>query len=270
MPPRLQLEVVSREEFAPAQPGLYQAFPTVTRSGPDRLLVAFRQGRVDDDWEREAGDHGGSGDVYVADSLDGGQSFGPPRLVVDHRWQGTNELDGLVTGLNDQETLLITRAHGPEIFGSFWALSQDQGQTFGPRQPLDLAALALDSGQSQPLACFGHVLPDQEEGGLLVSFYTYASYGDQKVGLARLKMDEFSFELVSWIWEGQLRGCFLNETAVVRLADGRLLAMCREEPCLSGLCFSWLTAGCWSSSGGWARTWARTTTSASPHPRTTA
>jgi len=247
------VEVIDRRLLAPPErPGAYQAFPTLTRVGPDHLLAAFRQGRIEDDWQRELGAHAGKGDVLVSDSWDEGRTFDPPRTVIDHLSERTNELDSLVTGLGEGKVILVTRSHGPELYGSFWALSRDGGRTFFPRRPLEIPPPGVGPEEDRRMVCYGHAIPDQE-GGLLLSFYTYQRPGPQQTGLARLDPATTEVELRGWIWEGELRSCWLNETSVLRLDDGRLLALCREEPCLSGLHRSF------SADNG--RTWSR--------PRTT-
>jgi len=231
MRPRLKIEIKAQGYIFPQDRPVYQAFPTITQTGPARLLVGFRQGRVVDGWTAEFGDHGDWGDVYLAESIDDGRTFGPPRLVVDHAWEKTNEHDALLTALDQEEVLLITRSHGPAIFSSYWSLSQDGGQTFPPRRPLDLGL--------GPLAFFGHALPDPAKGGCLLSFYAQQPDsprpGAVQPGVARLRLDGSSLELVGWIWEGELDHCYLNETGLVRLADGRLLALIRQEPPEAGL-----------------------------------
>lgn len=231
-----EVEFVQRRLLAPPKErGAYQAFPTVTRSGEGAFLAAFRQGWINQYWDRLSGAHAGSGDVLVVESRDQGRSFGPARMVIDHREEGTNELDSLVTGLGEGEILLITRSHGPDLYGSFWALSIDQGKTFPERRPLRLPSPGVGPEEDQRMVCYGHALPDEEEGGLLLSFYTFQRPGPQQTGLARLDPETGLVEVRGWIWEGEFRSCWLNETSVMRLPDGRLLALCREEPCLSGL-----------------------------------
>jgi hypothetical protein len=156
-------------------------------------------------------------------------------VAVDHEVEGSNEFDALATGLGEDQVLLVTRTHGPEIYSSYWSLSRDGGRTFGPRQPLDAAGLGLEFVSDAPVAvCFGHALPGGQ-GGLLLPFYLYDQPRADQAGLLRLEPASGRLALAGWIWEGELRACGLNETAVIRLADGRLVVLCREEPILSGL-----------------------------------
>ncbi len=236
MTPAPAVKVLDRGLLAPPDEEAYQAFPTVTRAGPGRILAAFRQGRTGEDWAREAGAHGSNGDVLLAESRDEGRSFGPPRLLIDHRTEETNEHDSLITGLGQGRVLLITRSYGTEVNESFWSLSRDQGKTFGPRRTIRIKGLELDpEWGSASLAFYGHALEEGGEGGLLLSFYANVETTHQQAGLARFDPQKGAFELWGWIREGELRSCYLNETPLIRLSGGEILALPREEPCLSGL-----------------------------------
>ncbi len=227
--PRLEFEVLDRGLLVQDRPlGAYQSFPTAARlEVTDQIFVAFRQAMIYEPWDSNRGDHGAEGDVWLTVSEDHGRHFQKPWLVIDHFWARTNEHDALLTALSPTRLMLITRSHGPEIFGSFWSLSNDGGLNFSPRQPLDLAG--------QRLAAFGHLLADEEAGGWLLSFYTSLAVGQTQPGVARLSVAGSPLKLVGWIWQGGFEGAWLNETAMVRLKDGRLLAMIREEPCRRGL-----------------------------------
>jgi len=229
--PVLKLEVLAQGRVADRPEGAYQAAPMAAWLEGRGLLVAYRQAWIDETWLSERSDHGQDADIWLVRSLDCGLTFEPPRLIIDHRLDETNEFDALITALGEDRVALISRAHRIDFVGSFGALSQDGGQTFSPRQPLDL--------DQWPIVFFGHLLPDGEEGGWLGSFYTYPwpypGPGLDQPGLARLGLDGSPPELVGWIWEGRFEDSCLNETSMLRLADGRLLAVIRQEPCLEGL-----------------------------------
>ena len=237
MPPAPAVRVLDRGLLAPTGQEAYQAFPTITRAGPGHILAGFRQGRTGADWLREAGAHGRGGDVILTESFDEGRTFAPPRLLIDHLAQETNEHDSLVTGLGQGRVLLVTRSYGTQINESFWSLSRDGGKTFGPRQAIRIQGLDLDpEWGTASLAFYGHAVPAGEEGRLLLSFYAnVAGGGHQQAGLAAFDPEDGSCELWGWIREGELRSCFLNETPLLRLENGEILALPREEPCLSGL-----------------------------------
>ena len=186
----------------------------------------------------QGGVHGYGGDVFVTESRDEGRTFGPPRLLIDHRDEETNEHDSLITGLGRGRVLLITRSYAARIKRSFWSLSNDQGKTFSPRKAINIQGLDLDlQWGSAYVAFYGHALEDRESdsGVLLLSFYATLKSGRQQAGLARFNPEQGFFELRGWIWEGALKSCYLNETPLLRLDNGHILGLCREEPCLSGL-----------------------------------
>ena len=220
----------------PSQGGIYQSFPTVTRTGPGRIMAAFRQGLVEDEEFHEGGIHGYGGDVLVVESKDHGHTFGPSRLMIDHQDKETNEHDSLVTGLGRGLVLLITRSYGTLVNRSFWSVSGDYGRTFSHRKAVEIQGLDLDRAWGRAtLAFYGHALQDRTDHGVLLSFYTTLKNGQQQTGLVRFDLEKGSFELWGWIWEGDLRHCHLNETPLLRLQDHSILALCREEPCLTGL-----------------------------------
>ena len=233
------LQVIDRRPLTRPVPGEYQAFPTITPLGGGQLAAAFRVGRTGSAWRRQAGDHGGRGDVYVSLSEDDGHTFGPARLIVSHAEEGTNEHDALITALGPAGVLLLTRSHGPGRFQSFWSLSQDKGRTFPPRQPLDLDGLYL--------TFYGHALAAADGEGWLLSCYATRD-GVQRPGLVRFWPDGRPLELAGWLTGGPVKGGWLNETALARLADGRLLALSRQEPVNDGLfvCFSDDDGATWS------------------------
>ncbi len=216
----------------------YQSFPTVTRLDGGGFLVGFRQAETDPRQSPFLGGHGRRGDVRLV-RLDGlGRPTGASRLVVDHRQEDTSEFDALVTNLGHDGVLLVTRTHSPEGKGSFFSLSSDGGETFPQRRALELSA---PFGHALA-ACYGHALAGQA-GAWLLPFYGGQDEEDPEAttapGLARLDPAGGTAEVVGWLAEGETDDAVFNETAVVRLGDGRLLAMLRQEPCLDGLFVSW-------------------------------
>lgn len=234
-----------RPLFVPEQEtgrGVYQSFPTLTRCADGSVLLAFRQGYVTLLEERLM-HHGCGGEVFVARSEDEGFAFSTPEPVVA-ALPGHNEHDALVTALpGGNRVFLVTRSHGPEVFSSFFAWSEDGGRSFAPRQPLRLC-----EGYG---ASFGHALPSRDGAGLLFSWYGYDRCA---VGLLR---PDGTAELRGVIQQGRLRplgqepglpdeetragdGSYtFNETSLARLEDGRLLAMIRQQPCYTGLHAAW-------------------------------
>ncbi len=236
MAPPPAVRIIEQGLLFPPPGGTYQSFPTVTRVGPGRLMAAFRQGLVEGDETPRTGTHGFGGDVLVTHSKDEGLTFDLPRLAVDHRDQETNEHDSLITGLSRNRVFLITRSYGAGVNRSFWSLSGDRGRTFSPRRVVEINGLELDP-QWGPAsqAFYGHGLEDESDNSLLLSFYATLISGHQQAGLARLDLGSGSFELWGWIWEGELNHCYLNEAPLLRLNNDHILALCREEPCLTGL-----------------------------------
>lgn len=238
MPPRLNCRIASQGPIYPeAQNRAYQSFPTVTRVGKGHVLIAWRDGRVDREWQDYRDSHGDRGDIFVADSFDEGRTFEEPRMVVDHRWEETSEFDAIATGLGHNQVLLITRTHEDERYDSYWSISRDGGQNFMDRRVLRTDGLGIEHTRDDRfiVACYSHALPDPDGRGYLLPLYAVIGPDVQAVGLGRLDTAESMLHKHGWIWEGAYRSCYFNEFAALPLEDGRLMAIIREEPCISGL-----------------------------------
>lgn len=208
--------------------GGYQAFPTLAaRDG--RIFLAFRRGRGKSRGEEAVAGHGSGGDVYLTDSGDQGQTFAPPRPVLCHIPEVTNEHDALLSALPDGSLALMTRSHGPERFVNRVQFAPPGATAFAP--PVDVT---VPGGYG---AFFGHLLPDIDGKRLLGTFYNGAGVALVELAPERLaQAGPGPVELpVRGLVHAHTEGPRLNETALARLPAGRLLALSRQSPVVAGL-----------------------------------
>jgi hypothetical protein len=222
------LELFYQKALLPPDFGGYQAFPTVALVGSS-IVVAFRRGLGKDAGEAHDSSHGLGGDVYLTRSGDLGFTFSTPVRVLAHAPDQSNEHDALLSRVDDGRLALITRSHGPELFINRMQFSADGGQTFS--LPVELTT---EGGYG---AFFGHLIPDADGQTLLGTFYNAdgslvlacdpARLSDPDAGPVALPVRGFAHR-----FEGETR---LNETSLVRLSSGKLLALLREQPVRQGL-----------------------------------
>ncbi len=218
-------------ETLPSLPGTgggYQAFPTLAaRDG--RIFLAFRRGQGKDQGEEAVAGHGPGGDIHWTVSRDNGRTFAPPRPVLRHIPEVTNEHDALLSALPDGSLALVTRSHGPERFVNRVQFAPPGATAFaGPVE------VTVPGGYG---AFFGHFVPDAGGRALLGTFYNGA--GLAVVALNPEKLAQAGPEPVELPVRGLVHahtaGPRLNETALARLPSGRLLALSRQSPVVAGL-----------------------------------
>lgn len=210
--------------ITPAHWDGYQSFPTITDVNGE-LLVGFRRAvNISPDLRRVM-DHGMAGDIYTTRSCDGGISFEQPQLVVSHAENGTNEHDALVSHLGNRRVLLITRTHSTTLRRNYFSLSEDGGRTFPPRKPL-----ALPTGE---WASFGHFVPALDDNTMFIGTF----YDGPGCGSFRFNPENGEITRQSYIFRN-VQEFRLNETSILRLKSGRILALIRQQPVYEGIFIS--------------------------------
>ncbi len=219
--PKLSVKILDTKRITPLEWDGYQSFPTITKVGSD-LLVGFRRAVNIHPSLRNVMDHGMAGDVYTTRSSDDGQNFDQPELVINHATDHTNEHDGLVTALGDNRVALITRTHSSELRENYLSLSSNGGVTFQERKPLN-----LPPGE---WASFGHLIPTLDGTKLIGTFYN-----GQGSGTFRLDPETMEFSDKGFMFKFSDQNYRLNETSIVRLKSGRIVALIRQQPCYEGI-----------------------------------
>ena len=219
--PKFSITRLDTKRITPIEWDGYQSFPTITKVGTD-LLVGFRRAVNISPDLRDRMDHGMAGDIYTTRSIDDGQNFDNPQLVISYAKDETNEHDALVTALDDKRVTLITRTHTSKLRRNYFSMSTDGGVTFPARIPLD-----LPPGE---WASFGHMIPTQDGTKLIGTFYN-----GEGSGTFRLNTDTLEFSDKTLMFKFSDQNFRLNETSIVRLKSGRLLALIRQQPCYEGL-----------------------------------
>ncbi|CCO23599.1 sialidase family protein [Maridesulfovibrio hydrothermalis] len=218
--PRFSIKILDTRRITPEDWGGYQSFPTITKTGED-LLVGFRKAVNISPDLRLVMDHGMAGDIYTTRSTDGGWTFSDPELVVSHSEQQTNEHDALLTALGNEKVALITRTHSSTLRENYLALSTDGGRSFQNRQ-----VLKVPPGE---WASFGHLIPSQDKKNFIGTFYNGPGCGTFRLNLENM---EVSHQAYMFRNTDKFR---LNETSIIRLKSGRILALIRQQPVSDGL-----------------------------------
>ncbi|OEU66050.1 MAG: hypothetical protein BA863_16305 [Desulfovibrio sp. S3730MH75] len=219
--PKLSVKILDTKRITPLEWDGYQSFPTITKVEGD-LLVGFRRAVNISPSLRNVMDHGMAGDIYITRSSDNGQNFDRPKLVIGHAKNQTNEHDGLVTALGNDQVALITRTHSSELRENYLSLSTDGGLTFQERKPLN-----LPPGE---WASFGHFIPTLDGTKLIGTFYN-----GEGSGTFRLDPETLEFSDKGFMFRFSDQNYRLNETSIVRLKSGRILALIRQQPCYEGI-----------------------------------
>jgi hypothetical protein len=138
-------------------------------------LAAADDGRVYVSWRQVL--PGNLRHIAVASSADGGQSFSPPTVVSDDRWelQGCPVSGPALAASGGSLRVLWYTAGGAGAAGLYWSESTDGGRTFSPRRPLAAEA----AGRGTPVLLKG-------EGGGLVAVWEGAEGGRPVTLAARL------------------------------------------------------------------------------------
>lgn len=219
--PKFSITRLDTKRITPTEWDGYQSFPTITKVGKD-LLVGFRRAVNISPDLRGRMDHGMAGDIYTTRSIDDGENFDNPQLVISHATDKTNEHDALITALDDKKIALITRTHTSNLRRNYLSISTDGGVTFPARRPID-----LPPGE---WASFGHMIPAQNGTKLIGTFYN-----GEGSGTFRLDPDTLKFSDKTLMFKFTNQNFRLNETSIVRLKSGRILALIRQQPCYEGL-----------------------------------
>lgn len=218
--PRFSINILDTKRITPSHWDGYQSFPTITKVG-NEMLVGFRRAVNISPDLRQVMDHGMAGDIYTTRSSDGGWTFEKPQLVISHAHSQTNEHDALLTALNESRVGLITRTHTSKLRENYFSLSTDGGKTFPPRNPL-----IVPPGE---WASFGHLIPSKSGKTFIGSFYNGPGCGSFHLDPETLEISNQAYMFRN---EGKFR---LNETSLLRLKSGRILAMIRQQPVYEGI-----------------------------------
>ncbi|WP_320172162.1 sialidase family protein [Maridesulfovibrio sp.] len=218
--PRFSVSILDTLRITPGYWDGYQSFPTITKVDGE-LLVGFRRAvNISPDLRRVM-DHGMAGDIYTTRSVDGGWTFSEPELVVSHAAAGTNEHDALVTGLDDKRVALITRTHSSTRRENYLSISTDAGRTFPKRR-----VLSVPPGE---WASFGHLIPSKDGKTFIGTFYNGPGCGSFRLDPETLEISRQAYMF------RYSEGYRLNETSLLRLESGRILALIRQQPVYEGL-----------------------------------
>ncbi|WP_432738072.1 sialidase family protein [Maridesulfovibrio sp. FT414] len=218
--PRFSINILDTKRITPTSWDGYQSFPTITIVGKD-LLVGFRRAVNISPDLRQVMDHGMAGDIYTTRSRDGGWTFDEPELVISHETQQTNEHDALLTALDSQRVALITRTHSSTLRENYFSLSTDGGRTFPTRK-----VLAVPPGE---WASFGHLISSKDGRNFIGSFYNGPGCGTFYIDPETLEISNQTYIFHN------VEKFRLNETSLVRLESGRILAMIRQQPVYEGI-----------------------------------
>lgn len=218
--PRFSVDILDTKQITPEEWDGYQSFPTITKVD-EKILVGFRRAVNISPDLRLVMDHGMAGDIYTTRSTDDGWNFNEPELVVCHSTDQTNEHDALITALDEKRVALISRTHSSKLRQNYFSLSTDGGKTFPARKPLN-----LPPGE---WASFGHLIPSEDRTSFIGTFYNGPG-----CGTFRLSPDTLELSHQSYIAKniGNYR---FNETSIIRLKSGRLLALIRQQPVYEGI-----------------------------------
>ncbi len=218
--PRFSISILDTKRITPEHWDGYQSFPTITKINND-LLVGFRRAVNISPDLRQVMDHGMAGDIYTTRSTDDGWTFNKPKLVISHAQNQTNEHDALITAIGSNRAALITRTHSTTLRQNYISFSSDGGETFGERKPLN-----PPHGE---WASFGHFIPSLDGTNLIGSFYNGPGCGAFKLNPETLEVSDHSYMFKN---NEKFR---LNETSIIRLKSGRILALIRQQPVYEGL-----------------------------------
>ncbi len=234
-------------------PGSGGGHPLVCRLGNDEVLAVFQAWDADSDWR-----------ILSSRSGDGGRHWSEPRVLVDGPDSEGNLALGVLrdgTVLLGYETFQILRdKEGPPArYLAYQVMrSSDHGRSWS--SPVKIP----DDPESLALASYSSIL-QLPDGTVLMPLYAYVE-GEE--GEASRKSSPRHFSYVyrsrdggrSW-GDRSLIAAGFNETNLVRLKSGKLLAAMREEQKPPGR-----SALAESSDGGrhWSRP--RYVTGASQHP----
>lgn len=212
-------------------------FPVLIRAGSGKLIAVVRGG---------AGHLGLGGRLDVIESTDGGRSWSEPRCIVDSEWDDRNPALGEMT----DGTLVLAYAEcssyspdgrwDPSVggFETFLTLSHDGGATWSEK-----SALPHPFGKS--VSPYGRIIVTSD-GTALLSIYgnitetaagLFGEAGRDGCGILRSHDNGRTWGDFSPIARGY------NETALLELPDGRLVALARSDD-------DQHVAALWSSDGG--------------------
>jgi hypothetical protein len=230
----LSLSIAQPVAEAPALPGAERVvavsgggyFPVMVRAGGDNLLAVVRGG---------APHLGKGGRLDLVESADGGRTWSAPHVVVDSEWDDRNPAFGRMP----DGTLVVAYAEcrcynergewDPNAgdFVPFTVASSDGGRSWSEKQP-------LETPFRHGLSPYGRMVT-LADGTVLMSIYGAASEanahlftrGNQKgtdaCGILRSTDNGRTWGDFSGIARGY------NETAMLALADGKLVAFARSD-----------------------------------------
>ena len=213
----------TRENIAYKEGGL---FPVLALSNDGVVVAALRGG---------AGHIGRAGRMEIVRSLDSGQTWTPPNLIADSEDDDRNP----AFGASSQGTLVLLyhRQHNYDADGNYQGgvrisdrkpvvlmatRSFDSGLTWEEPYPLSIDSLPTGSPYGKIVSLSG--------GPLIVPIYNSQAWADENSGqrydssyIARSQDDGRTWGEVSLIAH------HMNETGLVALPDGDLLAVMRDD-----------------------------------------
>ncbi len=226
------IKVLTRFSVVPKKVGRYAAFPTLSRDG-DSVFLACRQGSTDEDKP-----HGDKGKVYLFSS----------KITDLKKWHGVsvdfmqshdegNELDAIVTFLKDGTLFLVSRhfQSNAENYPYISQVTKKELSQIHQSNSLVLSRHQLNEILSQNekavvvAAVFGHVLIGANDDCFMSCYAAIEQDCMPSPCILRSTDCGLSWQLHRVIARSDVFGSYLNETSLVRLEDGRVLAVTRTD-----------------------------------------